>query len=57
MIVGIGPGLLTADSADDVIVINCSGTLVLPTGADLTAPHAGAPPSPPARAQTLPDGR
>ncbi|KUN76605.1 hypothetical protein AQJ64_37200 [Streptomyces griseoruber] len=42
VIVGIGPGLLTAAGDDDMIVIDCAGTLVLPAAADFTAPHAGA---------------
>ncbi|GCE00665.1 hypothetical protein [Embleya hyalina] len=42
VIVGIGPGLLTAAGDDNMIVIDCAGTLVLPAVADFTAPRAGA---------------
>ncbi|AVT32941.1 amidohydrolase [Plantactinospora sp. BC1] len=42
VIVGIGPGLLTAAGDDNMIVIDCVGTLVLPASADFTAPRAGA---------------
>ncbi|MFF4324406.1 Atu4866 domain-containing protein [Streptomyces sp. NPDC001568] len=36
VIVGIGPGLLTAAGDDNMIVIDCAGTLVLPATADFT---------------------
>ncbi|MGW7343613.1 Atu4866 domain-containing protein [Streptomyces sp. NPDC054854] len=42
VIVGVGPGLLTAAGDDNMIVIDCAGTLVLPAAGDFTAPHAGA---------------
>jgi hypothetical protein len=41
VIVGIGPGLLTAAGDDNMIVIDCAGTLVLPAAADFTAPGTG----------------
>ncbi|MEV5400795.1 Atu4866 domain-containing protein [Streptomyces sp. NPDC057413] len=42
VIAGIGPGLLTAAGDDNMIVIDCTGTLVLPAAADFTTPRAGA---------------
>ncbi|KAB2588313.1 Atu4866 domain-containing protein [Streptomyces arboris] len=42
VIVGIGPGLLTAAGDDNMIVIDCAGTLALPATADFTTPHADA---------------
>ncbi|MFI1734467.1 Atu4866 domain-containing protein [Streptomyces acidicola] len=42
MIVGIGPGLLTAAGDDNMIVIDCAGTLVLPAATDFTALHTSA---------------
>ncbi|WP_351225960.1 Atu4866 domain-containing protein [Streptomyces sp. NPDC002133] len=39
LIVGVGPGLLTAAGDDDMIVIDCAGTLVLPATTDFTEPH------------------
>ncbi len=42
VIVGIGPGLLTAAGDDDMIVVDCAGTLVLPATADFTTPHTSA---------------
>ncbi|MEV7728858.1 Atu4866 domain-containing protein [Streptomyces sp. NPDC087917] len=41
VIVGIGPGLLSAADDDNMIVIDCAGTLVLPSAADFTTPHEG----------------
>ncbi|WP_247197678.1 Atu4866 domain-containing protein [Streptomyces sp. GESEQ-35] len=38
LIVGVGPGLLTAAGDDNMIVIDCAGTLVLPATADFTEP-------------------
>ncbi|MER6910385.1 Atu4866 domain-containing protein [Streptomyces sp. NPDC000594] len=38
VIVGVGPGLLTAAEDDNMIVIDCSGTVVLPAAVDFTAP-------------------
>ncbi|MFF1545012.1 hypothetical protein [Streptomyces sp. NPDC058291] len=42
VIVGIGPGLLTAAGDDNMIVIDCAGTLVLPAATDFTTPHTSA---------------
>ncbi|MFE4874488.1 Atu4866 domain-containing protein [Streptomyces sp. NPDC056682] len=42
VIVGIGPGLLTAAGDDNMIVIDCAGTLALPAAADFATPHGGA---------------
>ncbi|MBM7439578.1 Atu4866 domain-containing protein [Streptomyces sp. HB132] len=42
VIVGVGPGLLTAAGDDDMIVIDCAGTLVLPAATDFTTPHTSA---------------
>ncbi|MGF1425856.1 Atu4866 domain-containing protein [Kitasatospora sp. LaBMicrA B282] len=39
VIVGIGPGLLTAAGDDNMIVIDCADTLVLPAAYDFTAAH------------------
>ncbi|WP_247703850.1 Atu4866 domain-containing protein [Streptomyces sp. RK76] len=50
VVVGIGPGLLTAAGDDNMIVIDCTGTLVLPAAADFTTPHAGATLTPGQRA-------
>ncbi|MGW6901093.1 Atu4866 domain-containing protein [Streptomyces sp. NPDC054919] len=36
LIVGVGPGLLTAAGDDNMIVIDCAGTLVLPATTDFT---------------------
>ncbi|MDT0329326.1 Atu4866 domain-containing protein [Nocardiopsis lambiniae] len=36
VVVGVGPGLLTAAEDDDMIVIDCAGTVVLPASVDLT---------------------
>ncbi|MGW6459727.1 Atu4866 domain-containing protein, partial [Streptomyces sp. NPDC055078] len=36
LVVGVGPGLLTAAEDDNMIVIDCAGTVVLPSGADLS---------------------
>lgn len=36
LIVGVGPGLLTAAGDDGMIVLDCSGTVVLPASLDLT---------------------
>ncbi|MFE9247305.1 Atu4866 domain-containing protein [Nocardiopsis sp. NPDC006938] len=41
VIVGVGPGLLTAAGDDGMIVVDCSGTVVLPATLDLTRDHAG----------------
>lgn len=41
VIVGIGPGLLTAAGDDNMIVIDCAGTLVLPAANDFTDPRTG----------------
>jgi hypothetical protein len=38
VIVGVGPGLLSAAADDDMIVIDCAGTVVLPSAVDFTAP-------------------
>ncbi|MFJ4770776.1 Atu4866 domain-containing protein [Streptomyces uncialis] len=37
VIVGVGPGLLTAAEDDDMIVIDCAGTVVLPAAVDFTS--------------------
>ncbi|MFI2346458.1 Atu4866 domain-containing protein [Streptomyces sp. NPDC019443] len=39
VIVGVGPGLLTAAGDDNMIVIDCAGTLVLPAATDFSEPH------------------
>ena len=39
VIVGVGPGLLTAAGDDNMIVIDCEGALVLPARIDFFAPH------------------
>ena len=36
LIVGVGPGLLTAAEDDGMIVLDCEGTVVLPASVDLT---------------------
>ncbi|WP_243597508.1 Atu4866 domain-containing protein [Thermobifida halotolerans] len=36
LIVGVGPGLLTAAEDDGMIVLDCAGTVVLPASLDLT---------------------
>lgn len=36
VIVGVGPGLLTAAGDDDMIVVQCDGCVVMPTRVDLT---------------------
>ncbi|PJE95730.1 amidohydrolase [Streptomyces carminius] len=41
LVVGIGPGLLTAAEDDDMIVVDCAGTLVLPAATDFAAPGKG----------------
>ncbi|WP_239646400.1 Atu4866 domain-containing protein [Nocardiopsis prasina] len=41
VIVGVGPGLLTAAGDDGMIVVDCSGTVVLPATLDLTRDHVG----------------
>ncbi|CAM5614221.1 Atu4866 domain-containing protein [Streptomyces hirsutus] len=41
VIVGVGPGLLTAADDDDMIVVDCAGTLVLPAATDFTASGTG----------------
>ncbi|WP_328862879.1 Atu4866 domain-containing protein [Streptomyces sp. NBC_00306] len=38
LIVGVGPGLLTAAGDDNMIVIDCAGALVLPAATDFTSP-------------------
>jgi adenine deaminase len=38
VIVGVGPGLLTAADDDNAIVIDCKGTVVLPSKPDFSAP-------------------
>jgi hypothetical protein len=40
-IVGVGPGLLTAAEDDGMIVLDCSGTVVVPASLDLTGERAG----------------
>ncbi|MFD4029422.1 hypothetical protein ACFWVP_02520 [Streptomyces sp. NPDC058637] len=42
VIVGVGPGLLTAAGEDRMIVIDCTGTLVLPAATDFTTPRTSA---------------
>ncbi|MEU4559452.1 Atu4866 domain-containing protein [Actinoplanes sp. NPDC023936] len=42
VIVGVGPGLLTAAGDDNMIVIDCAGTLVLPSAPDFTGRGTGA---------------
>lgn len=37
-IVGVGPGLLTAAGDDDMLVVDCSGCIVLPARSDFTVP-------------------
>ena len=39
VIVGVGPGLLTAAGDDNMVVIDCSGMVVLPASVDFTAPE------------------
>ncbi|WUD70562.1 Atu4866 domain-containing protein [Streptomyces sp. NBC_00510] len=46
LIVGVGPGLLTAAGDDNMIVIDCTGSLVLPAAADFTGSAQGASLSP-----------
>ncbi|MFF5258078.1 hypothetical protein ACFY4C_03965 [Actinomadura viridis] len=41
MIVGVGPGLLSAAEDDGMIVIDCTGCLVLPSRADFVSPGSG----------------
>lgn len=40
LIVGVGPGLLTAAEDDGMIVLDCTGTIVLPASLDLTGGRA-----------------
>lgn len=35
----MGPGLLTAAGDDNMIVIDCAGTVVLPNATDFSEPH------------------
>jgi len=43
LVVGVGPGLLTAAEDDNMLVIDCTGCVVLPSRPDFSrAPHAGA---------------
>ncbi|MDB1088696.1 Atu4866 domain-containing protein [Streptomyces sp. ACA25] len=42
VIVGVGPGLLTAAGDDNMIVIDCAGTLVLPAAPGFAAAGPGA---------------
>ncbi|MFH0518599.1 Atu4866 domain-containing protein [Streptomyces sp. M41] len=42
VIVGVGPGLLTAADDDNMIVIDCAGTLVLPAATDFTSARTSA---------------
>ena len=39
VVVGVGPGLLTAAADDKSIVIDCRGTVVLPAGVDFISPN------------------
>jgi len=39
VVVGVGPGLLTAAADDKSIVIDCRGTIVLPAGVDFISPN------------------
>ncbi|WP_434450054.1 Atu4866 domain-containing protein [Lentzea sp. E54] len=39
VIVGVGPGLLTAAGDDNMIVIDCAGTVVLPDATDFSEPR------------------
>ncbi|WP_459644511.1 Atu4866 domain-containing protein [Kineococcus sp. NUM-3379] len=38
VVVGVGPGLLTAAGDDDMLVLDCTGCVVLPARLDLTDP-------------------
>ncbi|MFE3738295.1 Atu4866 domain-containing protein [Streptomyces sp. NPDC059134] len=42
VIVGVGPGLLTAADDDNMIVVDCTGTLVLPAATDFTPSRTSA---------------
>ncbi|GLF95363.1 Atu4866 domain-containing protein [Streptomyces yaizuensis] len=46
VIVGVGPGLLTAAEDDNMIVIDCAGAVVLPAAADFASPAPAATLSP-----------
>ncbi|MGY2079982.1 Atu4866 domain-containing protein [Modestobacter sp. SYSU DS0657] len=50
VIVGVGPGLLSAAGDDGMLVVDCAGTVVLPARVDFTAPGAGSSLTPGVRA-------
>ena len=50
LVVGVGPGLLTAAGDDGMIVLDCEGTLVLPAFLDLTGHGASGTLAPGSRA-------